>query len=389
MFSKLSKTPTNPLMVAVSALALALVVGCGAGEDGDPGAAGQDGADGTPGADGEDGANGLPGADGEDGADGAPGADGEDGAAGENGVDGKPAAPATISLPGRSIYPEGIAMDALGTLYISSFVGGTVFKVEPDAHDPEILSEGVLTNAAGIIVDDTGSTLWACDSFLTVGFTSAAAIVGIDLQGGAEIARHELPAGPDVCNDLVQDKDGNIYATSSFSNRIFRVAATDRMSTSAAETWDDTADYATGFVEGFGLNGIAYDGDGALFVVSHATNRLFRTNIDPTDGSADHQGEITLKDPMGAPTTLDLADGVEFLDSDTLMVAQQGPNSLSLIDLASSTLTPLAGGLDNPSTFALDADGDAWVVNSQLNDFAGGTAPTLPFQVVEVPLGSN
>lgn len=39
------------------------------------------------------------------------------------------------------------------------------------------------------------------------------------------------------------------------------------------------------------------------------------------------------------------------------------------------------------ATFTFADDGHVWVVNSQLDDFAAMTAPSLPFTVTAVELG--
>jgi|GEM_PF-1282986 len=325
------------------------------------------------------GASGIAGSDGRTGPpgdDGLPGADGADGADGSNGLDYQSP---YVSLPGASFYPEGIAQDESGMLYVGSFVTGAIVSIDPETRETMALGVSTLQNIAGLLAVD--GTLYACTSSMTTGFDSAPAIAEIDIATGDEVARHEFAAGPGICNDLAFDSSGNLYATESFSNIVYRVDEAALGANSSAEIFSNAPVFAANYVGGnFGLNGIAFDGDASLYIVSHYTGELFELPIE-TNGEAGSPSLVALQTPLGAPRALARPDGIKLSSADTLMVVEQGSASVSSIDLGSGTITPLAGGFDNPATFSLDADGSAWIVNSQLNDFANGTAPRLPFTV--------
>lgn len=383
------KTRLN-LIVALTAVAL--IGGCG--EDGSPGSNGGNGADGTTGADGADGADGANGADGADGAIGADGADGSNGSDGGLGPIGMTGAQGdaglnapldSIIIPGASAYPEGIAIAANGDLYIGSLVAGRVHRVAADSYEPTEFITAGLQNPVGMLI--VGANLWVCNISFTTGFDAAAELVGFDLATATEVGRHVFPgAGATVCNDLTADGSGNLYATDSFSNHIVEVTAADAETNSAATIWSADALFAANYVEGFGLNGIVHNGTDMMYVVSYATGELFSVAVE-NNGAAGTVSVMATQDSTPAARLLNLPDGLKLWDADTLMVVEQGANWIAGIDLTSGTITPVAGGLDAPSTMVFDDAGDAWVVNSQLDDFLGGTAPTLPFDVAFVPLG--
>jgi DNA-binding beta-propeller fold protein YncE len=204
-------------------------------------------------------------------------------------------------------------------------------------------------------------------------------------MNGAELARHVLPEGALFCNDLAIDESGNVYATESFGNAIYKIAADDLRSSTPASLFSDSALFSVDMVPGnFGLNGIDSDGQ-SLYVANFFTGSLFEVMVNE-DGNAGEVAVVQLTDAQGISRKLDGPDGLKVLESGLLMIAEQGRNWLSRVELESGEILPAAGGFDVPSTFALDETGDAWVVNSQLDDFMGGTAPILPFTVKWTPL---
>lgn len=374
--NKLNKLSRNARRLASQTLVLGGLLttwGCASeGDDGAPGTAGPSGMDG---------------ADGDIGPQGPTGARGDDGSAGVDGTDGMEGADLLapyFALPGESVYPEGIAVDAEDTLYVGSFFEGTIYKVPAETLEPAIFSTGALQNAAGLLVH--GNHLLACDNSMTSGFGRDAAVVVLSLSSGEELGRHAFASGPALCNDITVDENGTVYATGSFSNRIYSIAETQLESNDAMHVFSDDALLSANYQPGnFGLNGISFVPDAGVYVASHFTGELFLLPLDE-NGEAETPQLVELRTATGGVRLLNAPDGLKSLGDGWLMVVEQGENWLSRVDLNTGTLFPTAGGFDNPSTFAITNDGMAWVVNSQLNDFAGGTAPTLPFTVVPAPL---
>lgn len=333
------------------------------------------------GAEGATGETGSPGTNGSDGQEGQRGASGEPGAVGTSGQD---YSPPQLVLAGERAFPEGIASDDDGALYVGSFFDGTVWRAEAGSLSTEAFSSGVLQNATGLLV--YGDYLLACDNYMTTGFDQESALVVLSLKDGTELARHSMKSGPSICNDITLDEEGNLYATESFGNAIYSVSADQIANDSSMTLWSSDALFSANYEAGnFGLNGIAHAVGEGLYVVNFFTGELFLVPMLKSGGAGPAE-IVELTTATGETRPLAAPDGLKVTGDGWLMVTEQGQGWLARIDTKTKTIFPTAGGFDKPSTFALDAEGTAWVVNSQLDDFAMGTAPTLPFVVVSAPL---
>jgi sugar lactone lactonase YvrE len=225
----------------------------------------------------------------------------------------------------------------------------------------------------GLRVDDDAAVLWACTVDFT--FVGPSTVTTFDLATGDELDVYPLGAGA-FCNDLTMDAGGNVYATDTAGSVIYRLAP----GADAIEPWSSDAAFP-GAPGDFTVNGIAWDGDAALYTVKYASGELFRVPIQE-DGSAGAAEPITLDHPLA------LGDGLQALDAETLIVVQ-GTGSLTRIDVsgAAGTTTTLGNRLDSPTTFAIVGDA-AWVVEGQLDHLLGfdPAPPFVPFLVRRVPL---
>ena len=300
---------------------------------------------------------------------------------GEPGEPGEPGQPGTcgaheILLAGSSFFPEGLALGSDGTLYIGSVATGQVVARAPCDPSPEPFAAVAPASAVGMVVDEDREVLWVCASDATG--AAGSDIVGFDLAGGAEVARHAFPDGG-FCNDLALDGDGNLYATDSFLARVLVVEAADLMDGGEAAVWlaDERFEVDPGV---FGLNGIAVNGAGDLYLSNYASGDLYRVGI---SASGEPTGLTTLEidDPLAGP------DGIELIDDATLLVVEGFTAELSIVALDGDggSVSLVSNRLDAPTTAAIDG-GTAWVAEGQLDDLLGGTQPELPFRVVQVPL---
>lgn len=269
---------------------------------------------------------------------------------------------AEVALPGDAYYPEGVALDDSGALYVGSLTSGEITRAEPCG---EVSTFVAASGAAsvGLLVD--GDTLWACESDLS--FASAPALVGYDLETGAERERHPFPAAGSFCNDLTIDGAGDLLVTDSTGHAIYRLGA-------ELEVFADDPIFEVDPGQ-FGLNGIAAVGSD-VYVTNFAGNALYRIR-----GGA--VTEIQLDRAIAAP------DGLELLDDGDLLVVEGNAGKLSriAIDGDGGRVTEVAAGFDVPSTAAVDG-GDLWVVQSQLDHLLGvdPAPPTTPFTVVRAAL---
>lgn len=224
---------------------------------------------------------------------------------------GGPLGDAEIELAGSTFYPEGIAAASDGTLYIGSVGSSTIVRVPADSTTAEtFLSDSVPERSViGLKVDDTRELLWFCDSD-PLDSPGAAAVVGVSLDDGSEVVRHDLTAESAeslFCNDILVDPVGNIWATESQVGIIFRIAADDALTANSAIAWLRGGEAAPP-PDGFGANGIAVV-DGRLVVSNVGSGTLFTVDPESQDPAANvrrivlseegRDGDITLCGPDG------------------------------------------------------------------------------------------
>src|SRR5262249_53386086 len=135
-----------------------------------------------------------------------------------------PAGP-LVQLPGDMFYPEGVAFDRAGRMFVASIPTGQILRVDDGGAAPRdpVAPRAPGTSAVGMWMSRTDDLLWICDG--TYGTDRPPAVIGIDPDTGAERVRHHFPAHPDgrtggLCNEVTEDAAGNVYASDSFGARI-------------------------------------------------------------------------------------------------------------------------------------------------------------------------
>lgn len=242
-----------------------------------------------------------------------------------------------ILLPGEDAFPEGIASAQDGTLFIGSIATGKIWRVaEGSIEAEEFVADGVLTRGAlGMKVDERRDILWVCDS--NPAGPAGGSIVGINLSDGEVAVRHDM-AGNALCNDIVVDPAGNLWATDSFGGAIYRVPAAVASSNAAASPWL-THPLLQAPPGGFGANGIALAGQ-RLFVTVTGPGTLVR--IDPSSDEPEDTIETVTLIERGASGSVTLSgpDGVYALSSTELLVVENGFADPSVPRLIEVTLDP-------------------------------------------------
>jgi sugar lactone lactonase YvrE len=283
---------------------------------------------------------------------------------------------ARVELPGATFYPEGVAFDDDGTLYVTSILTGAVARIEDGGSTAtELVGANHLgASLVGAAMSKSDDLLWLCLG--TYGTDFAPAVIGLDPRTGAEVVRHAFPKQTDgrtggLCNEITEDATGNIYASDSFGARILRIPAAQRTVANSAAVWAQSSELGATM---FGVNGIAFDGKSAILAVNSETGTLLR---------------IALADATVTPVALERSlaspDGIRLIDDETAIVVEQGAGRVTTIELATGALRVVHEGLRTPTS--LDVIGDrAWVAEGQLGHIFDGTPPELPFFVVRVQL---
>ncbi len=256
-------------------------------------------------------------------------------------------APADIAISGSEIFPESITSDAAGNIYIGSN-DGTIYRAAAGTTEavPFIKADDAngIVSLFGVFADDAQGRLWACsipNLFRGQAPDAGSALKAFDLATGKFIASYDLPSGaPAACNDIAVAEDSTVYASETSGGRIFTLAP--------------GADALTLFAEGedlVGIDGIAFAGDGTLYINNVRKNLLQRVNR-AQDGSYAGLTDLALDVPLNGPDALRALGGNRFIQA-------EGPEGrVALIDVEGDggKVTVLKTGLDSAPAVTVVGD---------------------------------
>lgn len=252
--------------------------------------------------------------------------------------------------PAAGEFPEGIALDRAGAMYVSLALTGEIRRFGPDGvastfhvFDPGTAGLGVL----GLAADKHGTIYAAVPS----NAPEAHGVWAISSDGVAT----RLPGSESIIfpNGIALDKRGALYVTDSIGAAIWRIPAG-----GAAERWlGDSSLAGTGALNGpgapIGANGIAYDRS-RLLIANTELKHVVEVPIEPSGAP-------------GAPRTLHtFTGGLAFLDGISVDVAGNayvlvaGLNQLVQIDRTGRTTalaTHVEDGLNIPASLAFGVRG--------------------------------
>lgn len=226
-------------------------------------------------------------------------------------------------------FPEGLAADAQGNLYVATFdFGGNPNVVYVLGINGRV--RGVIPLPPGVVplglAFDAGGALWVADfaggKLLRYAGSSLQNIFTICDGAGVGCG----------LNAIAFDGDGLVYVSDSFGGNIFRLDPT----TGTSETFfSDPLLLPDGFPP-FGANGLAFDAAGTnLYIANTATDRVLKLGI-----------------ANGSPTTLhvfaeniDGADGIVFDATGRLWVAANQADEIVALD-GSGQIVDRVGSFD-------------------------------------------
>lgn len=272
-----------------------------------------------------------------------------------------------IDIP--RFHPEGVALDASGNGYISSFETGAIAWVPAGNSVAEIfVEEGVIEGqAAGLAV--VGELLWACGADFDGVLPSA--LYAFRLSDGEIEQRFDLPGGG-FCNDMAVAPDGTLYVTDSFNGRVLRLMPGE----DALQEWAQAAEWAPGASWPLSLNGIAHDGQSTLYLDRSDNGALYQLAID---------GDVPGAWTTLLPETAFGSDGMEWLGNGRLAVIR----AFAVVEIADTGAGWAPGEifsneLDEPAALILDGEGSAWVTEARFRTL--GTPDDDPFWVRKIPI---
>jgi sugar lactone lactonase YvrE len=295
---------------------------------------------------------------------------------------------ASIELPGDQVFPESITSTQDGTLFVGSLGGGGVIRIKPDTEKPEVwIKPGAFDSRSilGVLAHEPSNTLWVCSNDLTAigikaaGTATGCAIKGFDLKTGEGKISATLPGGQGVYTDLAVGPDGSIFVANSFAPEILRL----RPGAGSLEVWARDPLFASP-PGTFGLDGIAFGAEDAVYVSMYASGRLLRVGV--SQGAAGAVTVLNTSRPLLLPDAIRPIGNNEFL-----LIEGDGRLDRLVIKGENAIIETLEDGYSTP-TGATAVGKTAWVSEGQLSFLLDpskkGLTPDLPFRVYSVALSA-
>lgn len=245
-----------------------------------------------------------------------------------------------VLIDDKDVYPESITAMSDGTL-INGSVKGVVYRARAGETKatPWIRStpENGMLSVLGVVADEKANTLWLCSAAMPVPIAPPAngkpsSLMTFDLRTGAPKSSFPFPAPNSACNDIAIDSDGTAYATDTPNGRIFKV--TPGSKTLELYMQDDKLK---------GIDGIAFSGDGTLYVNIVSRGAILRIDR-KVDRSPAGITELTLSEAIKGPDGFRLIEGNRFLQAQ----GQGGRIDEVIINGDTAQIRKLRDGLVSP-----------------------------------------
>src|SRR5260370_143065 len=189
------------------------------------------------------------------------------------------AGPLSIALPGARAFPESITSARDGTLFIGRLGDGGIIRANPRTGKASLFVAAGASGSrsiTGVFADEASKTLWACSNDLSAlggpsgGRDRGSALKGFDLRTSAPKLSVPLPGPNAFCNDIAVDARGAAYLTDSAAPNVLRLPAR----ASPFDVFSSNPQFLPPKAGSAGLDGIAFGGDGHLYVTTYAAGRL-------------------------------------------------------------------------------------------------------------------
>jgi sugar lactone lactonase YvrE len=294
-----------------------------------------------------------------------------------------------VALPGDRAYPESIAAAPDGALYVSSPAVGGVWRIEPrSTRVEEWIKPGAFGSRStlGVLVDGKAKLVWLCSNDFSSsgipgpGSATGSFVKGFDLVSGEGKVSAVLPGEATLCNDMVVGADGSLFVTNSLAPQILKL----KPGSNQLEVWLESQAFEQPPQGAPGLDGIAFGGDGNLYVNTFANGEFFRVEV--RDGAP---GKITKLQPS---RPLKFPDGLRSISGLTFVMAEGGGSVDRItVDGDRIVVETIKDGIAGPTSVAL-AGRTLWVTEGQLPhlfEAAKSGPPRLPFRIVGVPVRND
>jgi sugar lactone lactonase YvrE len=301
--------------------------------------------------------------------------------------------------------PQGIAVDAVGNLYVADTGNQTIRKISPSGdvstlagtagvggHADGLGPAATFSAPAGIAVDSAGNVYVADAGNSLIRKISPAGAVTTMAGGAARYADGTGPAaGFDAPDGVAVDAAGNLYVADTLDNAIRKITPDGAVTTLAGNPnlFVPSGEDGTGPVARFNDPfGVAVDGTGNLYVADTANETIRRISpagaVTTVAGAAGNAGTL---DAAGGAARFNAPTGVAVDRQGNLYVCDSDNGTLRRIDPGGG-VTTLAGGpgqvylgaggigpaarFGNLTAVAVGPDGTVYLADSQDNTIRRG-----------------
>lgn len=272
----------------------------------------------------------------------------------------RPTIPHEITIAGERLFPESIASDAAGNIYVGSNPG-SIYRAMRGRQVANVwlVPDRVngLQSVFGVLVDDARRLLWVCsnpNTFATPRQEGRATVKAFDLANRRLV--HDLPipadAGPAMCNDMTVDSNGDVYVSEMLGGRIFRW----RNGSAALEEWAASEHFAA-------IDGLSFGPNGALYANSIQRNTLMRVE-QGADGRFVGVRLLETSAPLDGP------DGLRFIGGNRMLQSEGNAGTITVLTFPANDgpvdVRVIASGIDYASSVTM-IDGRAFYPEGKLS----------------------
>jgi streptogramin lyase len=279
-----------------------------------------------------------------------------------------------IIIDDQRAFPESLTSTADGTIYIGSFVHGTVYRALPGATTatPWIPAGPTdLTRGVGVFAHEPSNTLWVCSADPDQS-NNTTILRAFDLKTAALKGTYPFPGGG-FCNDIEVMRDGTTLATDTRGGRILAL----KPGGEALTVWAADPKWV-------GIDGIALLADGDVLFNNVRQNQLVRVVVKP-DGSAGAGTILELSQPIDGP------DGMRALPDARIVLAENRSGRIDIVrvDGSKAAIETIKEGFKLSPTAVTVIGATVWVTEAKfayLNDPALKDQDPGTFSAVAVAL---
>jgi hypothetical protein len=279
-----------------------------------------------------------------------------------------------IMIDDTRAFPESLTSTADGTIYIGSFVRGTVYRAMPGAAKatPWIPAGPTdLTRGVGVFAHEPSDTLWVCSADPDP-VKNTTILRAFDLKTAALKGTYPFPGGG-FCNDVEVMRDGITLVTDTRGGRILAL----KPGATALAVWAADPKWA-------GIDGIAMLPDGDVLINNVRQNLLVRVAVKP-DGSAGAGTVLELSQSIDGP------DGMRALPDGRIVLAENRSGKIDIVrvDGSKATIETIKDGFKLTPTAVTVIGATVWVTEAKfayLNDQKFKDQDPDPFSAVAIAL---